>query len=81
MSVRNNEYILDYNDKLYDLNNDHSQYYAINEKKVNEYEELKEAKKIWRESINEIIKKNKRRPFTINYKNSNQLIYQQEMLR
>ena len=71
LSVRNNEYILDYNDKLYDLNNDHSQYYAINEKKVNEYEELKEAKKIWRESINEIIKKNKRRPFTINYKNSN----------
>ena len=36
-----------------------------------EYEELKEAKRIWRESINEIIKKNKRRPFTINYKNSN----------
>jgi len=71
LSVRNNEYILDYNNKLYDLNNDHSQYYAINEKKVNEYEELKEAKKIWRESINEIIKKNKRRPFTINYKNSN----------
>ena len=71
LSVRNNEYILDYNDKLYDLNNDYSQYYAINEKKVNEYEELKEAKKIWRESINEIIKKNKRRPFTINYKNSN----------
>ena len=71
LSVRNNEYILDYNDKLYDLNNDHSQYFAINEKKLNEYEELKEAKKIWRESINEIIKKNKRRPFTINYKNSN----------
>ena len=71
LSVRNNEYILDYNDNLYDLYNDHSQYYAINEKKVNEYEELKEAKKIWRESINEIIKKNKRRPFTINYKNSN----------
>ena len=71
LSVRNNEYILDYNNKLYDLNNDHSQYYPINEKKVNEYEELKEAKKIWRESINEIIKKNKRRPFTINYKNSN----------
>ena len=71
LSVRNNEYILDYNDKLYDLSNDHSQYYAINEKKVYEYEELKEAKKIWRESINEIIKKNKRRPFTINYKNSN----------
>jgi len=71
LSVRNNEYILDYNDKLYDLNNDHSQYYAINEKKVYEYEELKEAKRIWRESINEIIKKNKRRPFTINYKNSN----------
>ena len=30
LSVRNNEYILDYNDKLYDLSNDHSQYYAIN---------------------------------------------------
>lgn len=71
LSVRNNEYILDYNDNLYDLNNDHSQYYAINEKKINEYEELKEAKRIWRESINKIIKKNKRRPFTINYKNSN----------
>ena len=71
LSVRNNEYILDYNDNLYDLNNDHSQYYAINEKKINEYEKLKEAKRIWRESINKIIKKNKRRPFTINYKNSN----------
>ena len=46
LSVRNNEYILDYNDNLYDLNNDHSQYYAINEKKINEYEELKEAKRI-----------------------------------
>ena len=71
LSVRNNEYILDYNNNLYDLKNDHSQYYAINETKVNEFEELKEAKRIWKELINEIIKQNKRRPFTVNYKNSN----------
>ena len=68
ISVRNNNFILDNNDDLFDLNNDHKQEKSVNEKFVNDYKELKKAKEQWKDSLVEPYKKlSKRRRFTINY--------------
>ena len=68
ISVRNNNFILDNNDDLFDLNNDHKQEKPVNEKFIDDYKELKKAKDKWENSLVDSFKKsNKRRRFTVNY--------------
>ncbi|MAU63989.1 MAG: N-acetylgalactosamine 6-sulfate sulfatase [Flavobacteriaceae bacterium] len=68
ISVRNNNFILDNNDDLFNLNNDHKQEFRVNENFINDYKELKKAKEQWKDSLvvpyNKLISK---RRFTINY--------------
>ena len=62
ISVRNNNFILDNNDDLFDLNNDHKQEKPVNEKFIDDYKELKKAKDKWENSLVDSFKKsNKRR--------------------
>ncbi len=68
ISVRNNNFILDNNDDLFDLNNDHKQEKPVNENFIDDYKELKNAKVKWENTLVDSFKKsNKRRRFTVNY--------------
>lgn len=68
ISVRNNNFILDNNDDLFDLNNDHKQEKPVNENFIDDYKELKNAKDQWENTLVDSFKKsNKRRRFTVNY--------------
>ena len=71
ISARNNNYILDHENKLYDLINDVSQYYPIQEIKKPEFQKLLNHKTQWlNQVVNPYKEKLKRRPFTVNFKNA-----------
>ena len=69
ISARNNNYILDHENNLYDLVKDYSQYSPIEKDNNPNYQKLLNDKKEW---LNEVVNPNRekltRRPFTINYK-------------
>ena len=68
ISARNNNYILDHENNLYDLVKDFSQYNPIEKDNNPHYQKLLNDKNEW---LNKVVKPNKeqlkRRPFTINY--------------
>ena len=70
ISVRDNNFILDHNDSLYDLKNDLSQTKPVNNKFSSNYLSLKKSKDDW---INDVISNydnSQRRAFTVNYDES-----------
>ena len=68
ISARNNNYILDYENNLYDLVKDFSQYNPIEKDNNPHYEKLLNDKNEWlTKVVNPNKKKLSRRPFTINY--------------
>lgn len=67
ISVRNNNFILDYNDELYDLRSDEQQLKPIVNSQ-NDYTELINAKKNWKERVvGKYINKKEKRRFTVNF--------------
>ena len=69
ISARNNNYILDHENNLYDLVKDYSQYSPIEKDNNPNYQKLLNDKNKWlNEVVNPHRKKLTRRPFTINYK-------------
>jgi hypothetical protein len=69
ISVRNNNYILDHENNLYDLVKDYSQYSPIEKDNNPNYQKLLNDKNEWlNEVVNPHREKLTRRPFTINYK-------------
>ena len=67
ISVRNNRFILDNQNNLFDLKVDHQQKIVVNNKFTKEYNELKKAKNVWKNTIVDKYKKSiKRRRFTVN---------------
>ena len=68
ISVRNNNFILDHNDELYDLRSDEQQLKPIVNSQNDDYEELRNAKKDWKERVvGKYIIKNEKRRFTVNF--------------
>ena len=70
LSVRNNNFILDHKDSLYDLNNDLSQTKAVNYKYYQNYKELKKSKEEFLSSVLSKYDNSKKRAFTVNYDKS-----------
>ena len=72
ISARNNNYILDHENNLYDLVKDFSQYNPIEKDNNPHYQKLLNDKNEW---LNKVVNPNKeqlkRRPFTINYNTAN----------
>jgi len=69
ISARNNNYILDHENNLYDLVKDYSQYSPIEKDNNPNYQKLLNDKNEWlNEVVNPHSEKLTRRPFTINYK-------------
>ena len=72
ISARNNNYILDHENNLYDLVKDFSQYNPIEKYNNPHYQKLLNDKNEW---LNKVVNPNKeqlkRRPFTINYNTAN----------
>ena len=72
ISARNNNYILDHENNLYDLVKDFSQYNPIKKDNNPHYQKLLNDKNEW---LNKVVNPNKeqlkRRPFTINYNTAN----------
>ena len=69
ISARNNNYILDHENNLYDLVKDYSQYSPIEKDNNPNYQKLLNDKNKWlNEVVNPHREKLTRRPFTINYK-------------
>ena len=69
ISARNNNYILDHENNLYDLVKDYSQYSPIEKNNNPNYQKLLNDKNKWlNEVVNPHREKLTRRPFTINYK-------------
>tara|TARA_B100001175_G_scaffold167913_1_gene142354 strand:- start:120 stop:1865 length:1746 start_codon:yes stop_codon:yes gene_type:complete len=67
ISVRNNRFILDNQNNLFDLKVDHQQEIVVNNKFTKEYNELKKAKNVWKNTVvNKYKKSIKRRRFTVN---------------
>ena len=67
ISVRNNRFILDNQNNLFDLKVDHQQEIVVNNKFTKEYNELKKAKNVWKNTVVDKYKKSiKRRRFTVN---------------
>ena len=70
ISVRDNNFILDHNDSLYDLKNDLSQTKPVNNKFLSNYLTLKKSKDDW---INDVVSNydnSQRLAFTVNYDES-----------
>lgn len=71
ISVRNNRFILDNQDNLFDLKLDHKQELPVNNKFLSDFKRLKDAKSFWKKNIVDKYKDSiKRRPFTVNDKKS-----------
>ena len=70
LSVRNNNFILDHKDSMYDLNNDLSQTKAVNYKYYQNYKELKKSKEEFLSSILSKYDNSHKRAFTVNYDKS-----------
>tara|TARA_B100000242_G_scaffold277299_1_gene233848 strand:- start:451 stop:2193 length:1743 start_codon:yes stop_codon:yes gene_type:complete len=70
LSVRDNNFILDHKDSLYDLNNDLSQTKAVNYKYYQNYIELKKSKEEFSSSVLSKYDNSKKRAFTVNYDKS-----------
>ena len=71
ISARNNNYILDHENKLYDLGNDYSQYTPIKNNNNPDYKKLLNSKTQWEKLVvTPNREKISRRPFTVNYKNA-----------
>tara|TARA_B110000240_G_scaffold116906_1_gene130964 strand:- start:9408 stop:11066 length:1659 start_codon:yes stop_codon:yes gene_type:complete len=71
ISVRNNRFILDNQDNLFDLKLDHKQELPVNNKFLSDFKSLKDAKSFWKKNIVDKYKDSiKRRPFTVNDKKS-----------
>ena len=70
LSVRNNNFILDHKDSLYDLNNDLSQTKAVNNKFHLSYVELKKSKEDLISSVLSRYDNSINRNFTVNYDKS-----------
>ena len=69
ISARNNNYILDHENNLYDLVKDYFQYSPLEKDNNPNYQKLLNDKNEWlNEVVNPHIEKLTRRPFTINYK-------------
>ena len=69
ISARNNNYILDHENKLYDLVKDFSQYTPIQNGNNPHFQKLLNKKTEWlNKVVNPAKEKHSRRPFTINYK-------------
>ncbi len=67
ISVRNNRFILDNQNNLFDLKVDHQQEIVVNNEFTKEYKELKKAKNVWKNTVVDKYKKSiKRRRFTVN---------------
>ena len=67
ISVRNNRFILDNQNNLFDLKVDHQQEIVVNNEFTKEYNELKKAKNVWKNTVVDKYKKSiKRRRFTVN---------------
>jgi arylsulfatase A-like enzyme len=67
ISVRNNRFILDNQDNLFDLKLDHKQELPVNNKFLSDFKSLKDAKSFWKKNIVDKYKDSiKRRPFTVN---------------
>ena len=67
ISVRNNRFILDNQNNLFDLKVDHQQEIVVNNKFSKEYNELKKAKNVWKNTVVDKYKKSiERRRFTVN---------------
>ena len=67
ISVRNNRFILDNQNNLFDLKIDHQQEIVVNDKFSEEYKKLKNAKNVWKNTVVDKYKKSiKRRRFTVN---------------
>ncbi len=67
ISVRNNNFILDHNDELFDLRSDEQQLKPIVNSQ-NDYAELTNAKKNWKERVvGKYINKKEKRRFTVNF--------------
>ena len=71
ISARNNNYILDHENNLYDLVKDFSQYTPIEKDNNPDYQKLLNDKNEWlTKVINPNKEKHTRRPFTVNYNNA-----------
>ena len=67
ISVRNNRFILDNQNNLFDLKVDHRQEIVVNNEFTKEYKELKKAKNVWKNTVVDKYKKSiERRRFTVN---------------
>ena len=67
ISVRNNRFILDNQNNLFDLKIDHQQEIVVNDEFSEEYKKLKNAKNVWKNTVVDKYKKSiKRRRFTVN---------------
>ena len=82
ISARNNNYILDHENNLYDLVKDFSQYNPIEKDNNPHYQKLLNDKNEW---LTKVVNPNKekltRRPFTINYNTAKYLTCLPEMLK
>ena len=70
LSVRNNNFILDHKDSLYDLNEDLSQTKAVNNKHYSTYKELKKSKEVLVSTVLSKYDNTINRDFTVNYEKS-----------
>ena len=67
ISVRNNNFILDHNDELFDLRSDEQQLKPVVNSQ-NDYAELTNAKKNWKDRVvGKYINKKEKREFTVNF--------------
>lgn len=67
LSLRNQKFRLDHENKLFDMVNDPGQYHDVSEKFPNEYRQLILAKANWQEEVASELNRDTSRPFTIGH--------------
>lgn len=67
LSLRNQKFRLDHENKLFDMENDPGQYIDVSEKYPNEYQQLLLAKTNWEKEVASELGRDAKRPFTIGH--------------
>lgn len=67
LSLRNQKFRLDHENKLFDMENDPGQYIDVSERYHNEYQQLLLAKTNWQKEVASELDRDAKRPFTIGH--------------
>ncbi|WP_203532562.1 arylsulfatase [Draconibacterium halophilum] len=67
LSLRNQKFRLDHENKLFDMENDPGQYIDVSEKYPSEYQQLLSAKTNWQKEVTSELDRDAKRPFTIGH--------------